>query len=81
VDGTNYLFICTGKPVVANPVAGLYVIKVFVKLPCIEEPNIELKGIVELDIAALAKYLSIKTIIEDRRNYNNNDVGDGFCEN
>jgi hypothetical protein len=55
VAGTNYLFICTGKPVVAHPVAGLYAVKVFVKLPCNEGPNVELKGIEELDITALAK--------------------------
>jgi hypothetical protein len=46
VAGTNYLFICTGKPVVANLVAGLYAVKVFVKLSGNEGQNVELKGIV-----------------------------------
>jgi hypothetical protein len=55
VEGTNYLFICTGKPVVAHPVLGLYAVKVFVKLPCNDGSNVELKGIEKLDIAALAK--------------------------
>jgi hypothetical protein len=52
--GRNYLFICTGKPIVAHPILGLYVVKVFEKLTC-EGSNVELKGIEELDIADLAK--------------------------
>jgi hypothetical protein len=42
VVGTNYQFICTGKPVVANPVAGLYMVKVFVKLPSNEGSNLKI---------------------------------------
>jgi hypothetical protein len=34
---------------------GLYAVKVFVKLPCNDEPKVELKGIKKLDIAALTK--------------------------
>jgi hypothetical protein len=40
---------------VAHPVLGLYAVKVFVKLPCNDGPNVELKGIEKLDIATLAK--------------------------
>jgi hypothetical protein len=54
VAGVNYLFICTGKPVVAKPVEGLYVVKIFAKLPSSAGADFEIKDIKELDLADLA---------------------------
>jgi hypothetical protein len=53
VNGTNYLFICTGKPVVAHPETDLYVIKIFTHFAHSVAPTIEVKDIQKLDVAAL----------------------------
>jgi hypothetical protein len=53
VNGTNYAFICVGKPVVAHPIASLYVINIYTHFAHSVAPTIEVKSIEELDIKKL----------------------------
>lgn len=53
VAGYNYLFLCTGAPVVPDPETQLCVVKIFVKLPCNPGPDVELKEIKEIDVGKL----------------------------
>lgn len=53
VDGTNYLFICVGSPVVAQPTAALYAIKIYTHFAHSVAPVVEVKGIKEVDVAGL----------------------------
>jgi hypothetical protein len=50
VNGTNYVFICIGTPVVANPVPALYAVEIYVQRAT---SDIEVKDIEEIDIASL----------------------------
>jgi hypothetical protein len=53
VNGYNYIYICVGTPVVANPVASLYAVKIFAHFAHSVAPTIEVTGIEEIDISKL----------------------------
>jgi hypothetical protein len=53
VNGYNYIYICVGTPVVANPVAALYAVKIFAHFAHSVAPTIEVTGIEEIDISKL----------------------------
>ena len=53
VDGTNYLFVCTGKVVVPNAETKVYVIKIYTKFQHSIAPTVEILSIDELPIASL----------------------------
>lgn len=53
VAGTNYLFICVGRPVVAQPTAALYAIKIYTHFAHSVAPVVEVKDIKEVDVAGL----------------------------
>lgn len=53
VAGINYLFLCTGAPIAANPVTQLYSVEIFVKLPGDSGAAVELMAINEIDVADL----------------------------
>jgi hypothetical protein len=53
VNGTNYIFICVGKPVVAHPIPALYAVKIYTRFAPSVAPNVEIKDIKEIDVATL----------------------------
>ena len=53
VNGTNYLFICVGRPVVAQPTAALYAIKIYTHFAHSVAPVVEVKEIKEIDVKEL----------------------------
>lgn len=55
VNGYNYIYICVGTPVVANPSATLYAVKIYAHFAHSVAPTIEVKDIEEIDIAKLIK--------------------------
>jgi hypothetical protein len=54
VNGTNYVFICIGEPVVAHPVASLYAVKIYTHFAHSVAPSIEVTEIKEIDINTLS---------------------------
>lgn len=53
VNGTNYIFVCTGKPVVLHPETKLYAVRIFTKFAHSVAPTVDIKAIEEIDIANL----------------------------
>jgi hypothetical protein len=53
VNGYNYIYICVGTPVVANPVSALYAVKIYAHFAHSVAPTIEVTGIEEIDISKL----------------------------
>lgn len=53
VNGVNYIYICTGAPVVAHPVTKLYAVKIYTKFSHSVAPTMELEQIKEIDAASL----------------------------
>ncbi len=48
VAGTNYMIICTGSPVTADPVEGIYVVNIYEDL----EGNVEITSVEQVDLTA-----------------------------
>ncbi len=55
VNGINYLFICTGAPVVLNPETKLYAVKIYTQFAHSVAPKVEIQSIEEIDINQLIK--------------------------
>lgn len=55
VNGVNYIFICTGRPVVPNSETKLYAIKIYTHFGHSIAPTLEIKAIDEVDITSLSK--------------------------
>ncbi|WP_455654516.1 hypothetical protein [Phascolarctobacterium sp.] len=52
-NGTNYLFVCTGKIVVPNTETKLYAVKIYTKFSHSVAPTVELKDIVQIPVESL----------------------------
>lgn len=55
VNGINYIFICTGSPVVLNPETKLYAVKIYTQFAHSVAPKVELVSIDEIDVGRLIK--------------------------
>lgn len=53
VNGINYIFICTGSPVVLHPETELYAIHIYTQFAHSVAPQVEIKAIKQIDISAL----------------------------
>lgn len=53
VNGVNYIFICTGSPVVPNPETELYAVQIYTQFAHSVAPKVEIKSIEQIDVAKL----------------------------
>jgi len=53
VNGINYIFICTGSPVVLHPETELYAIQIYTQFAHSVAPKVEIKSIKQIDIGDL----------------------------
>jgi len=53
VNGINYIFICTGAPVVLHPETKLYAVKIHTQFAHSAVPKVEIESINEIDISQL----------------------------
>ena len=59
VEGTNYLFICTGKIVIPHAETEVYVVKIYTKFRHSVAPTVEIKDIAQIPVESL---LDLKTV-------------------
>ncbi len=53
VNGVNYIFVCSGSPVVAHPETKLYAVKIYTKFAHSVAPTVEIESFNEIDVAKL----------------------------
>ncbi|MCM1118603.1 MAG: hypothetical protein NC543_04505 [bacterium] len=53
VNGINYIFICTGSPVVLHPETELYAVQIYTQFAHSVAPKVEIKSIEQIDVAKL----------------------------
>ena len=60
VDGTNYLFVCTGKVIAPQAETGLYAVKIYTKFRHSVAPIVEIKEIVQIPVERLLELKTVK---------------------
>lgn len=53
VNGINYIFICTGNPVVLNPETELYAVQIYTQFAHSAAPKVEIKSIKQISVSDL----------------------------